>query len=92
MSQLLTPQEVADILKVKKNTVYEMVKRRILLSISSSVNSSSIMGRVTRNVVPSLIWLSTSILPCYGKNYGTKTVSRITAKRCKPFWKRCRNK
>ncbi len=28
----------------------------------------------------------------YGKNYGTKTVSRITAKRCKPFWKRCRNK
>lgn len=27
MSQLLTPQEVADILKVKKNTVYEMVKR-----------------------------------------------------------------
>ena len=38
-------------------------KGRILLSISSSVNSSSIMGRVTRNVVPSLIWLSTSILP-----------------------------
>ena len=27
MSQLLTPQEVADILKVKKNTVYEMIKR-----------------------------------------------------------------
>ena len=22
----------------------------------------------------------------YGKNYGTKTVSRITARRCKPFW------
>lgn len=26
------------------------------------------------------------------ENYGTKTVSRITARRCKPFWKRCRNK
>ena len=27
MGQFLTPQEVADLLKIKKNTVYEMVKR-----------------------------------------------------------------
>ena len=29
-SKLLTPQEVADILKIKKSTVYEMIKRGAL--------------------------------------------------------------
>ena len=29
-SKLLTPQEVGDILKIKKSTVYEMIKRGAL--------------------------------------------------------------
>ena len=29
-NKLLTPQEVADILKIKKSTVYEMIKRGAL--------------------------------------------------------------
>lgn len=27
MEKMLTPQEIADILKIKKTTVYEMIKR-----------------------------------------------------------------
>ena len=36
---------------------------RILLSISSSENASSVMGSVTLNVVPCPSWLLTSIVP-----------------------------